>query len=235
MNGINILCTRLIQPSFIEQAGKAGIHIDQIEFIRTSYSITDHHAGLIQGIPDRANLVFTSTNAVEALSQLVHEANINLPKHCRVFCVDGRTSMSISTLFPGCEIAASAESAKALAEDILKHQVEQVYFICGNLRRDELPALLLQNGIQVTELELYKTYATPVKVDHHYDGLIFFSPSAVASFFSMNTITGSTACFAIGETTANAIRECTGNEIIVSDRPRQACIIASVITYYQNR
>lgn len=234
MKRINILSTRLILPALIEQAEGSGIQIDQKEFIRTTSLITPEKADIVQHISADTDLVFTSTNAVEALSKLVHEYNIHPGQH-RVFCVDGRTSLSINTLFPSFIITTAAETAQALAEEMLKHEVQQVCFVCGNLRRDELPAVLHQNGIAVTELELYRTETTPVKMEQHFDGLIFFSPSAVVSFFSLNKISAGTTCFAIGHTTANAIKKYTSNEIVVAAKPRQDNIISRVIKHYQSR
>lgn len=235
MKRITILSTRLIQPSLIEQAGSVGIDITQKEFIRTESLITAEKAAWVQQIPADANIVFTSTNAVETLSQMVHEYSISLPSSCRIFSVDGRTSVAINALFPSFSITATSESARGLAEEILKHQINQVYYACGNLRRDELPEMLQRHGIAVQELELYKTLQTPVNIQQDFDGLIFFSPSAVTSFFSVNNIAGGATCFAIGETTANAIRECTDNDIVTAAKPRQDNIISTIIKYYQSR
>lgn len=233
MKRINILSTRSIKWSLIEQAGRAGILIDQIEFIKTKPIISPEKIALIQNLPAYASLVFTSTNAVEAFSQLVHDHNINPGQH-RVFCVDGRTNDSINALFPSFVIAARSETARALALEILNHDIEKIYFICGNLRRDELPDILRQKGIAVEELELYKTEPTPIKIEQNYDGLIFFSPSAVSSFFSVNKIPADTTCFAIGETTANAIKVFSDNGIVVATKPRQENIISTIINHYQS-
>ena len=235
MKGIHILSTRLILHSLIELAGNAGIYIDQKEFIRTEPSLSPEKAASIEEIPARATLIFTSTNAVEALSRLVHEYNIQIPPHCKAFSVDGRTSTAINTLFPAFDIVATSETAKKLAEEIMAKGSGPLYYICGNLRRDELPALLCDKGIEVTELELYKTYPTPVTVEQTFDGIVFFSPSAASSFFSVNAISNTTICFAIGDTTANAIREYTNNDIVVASRPRQDSIVATIIKHFQSR
>lgn len=234
MKTIHILCTRPIQTSLIEQAASAGIQIDQKEFIRTEPLLSPEKAALVREIPDHAILVFTSTNAVEVLFKLVHEYNIKVPADCKVFSVDGRTSLALNALFPTFLPLATSENARALAEEILKHNIEQAYYICGNIRRDELPAILHANGISVREMELYRTESTPEKIDRTYDGVIFFSPSAVSSFFSVNKISPHTTCFAIGATTANAIREQTTNDIVTAAKPRQDNIIYMIIKHYQS-
>jgi uroporphyrinogen-III synthase len=232
---IHILSTRSIQTPLIEQAGSAGIQIDQKEFIRTEPFLSPDKAALVREIPEHATLVFTSTNAVEVLFKLVHEYDIPVPAHCNVFSVDGRTSLAINTLFPSFLPLATSENARALAEEMLKHDIKQAYYPCGNIRRDELPSILKARGISVREMELYRTEATPEKIERVYDGLIFFSPSAVSSFFSLNEIPPHTTCFAIGETTANAIREQTTNDIVIAAKPRQDNIISMIIKHYQSR
>jgi uroporphyrinogen-III synthase len=231
---IHILSTRPIQTSLIEQAGSVGIQIDQKEFIRTEPIMSPEKAALVQEIPDHATLVFTSTNAVEVLFKLVHEYKIALPANCKVFSVDGRTSLAINALFPTFLPLATSENARALAEEMLKHDIEQAYYFCGNIRRDELPAILQANGVSVREMELYRTEATPEKIDRIYDGVIYFSPSAVSSYFSVNEIPPHTTCFAIGETTATAIREQTTNDIVIAAKPRQDNIISMIIKHYQS-
>ncbi|HEX5668158.1 MAG TPA: uroporphyrinogen-III synthase, partial [Chitinophagaceae bacterium] len=68
-----------------------------------------------------------------------------------------------------------------------------------------------------------------------FDGIIFFSPSAVESFFSMNQISNNTICFAIGDTTANALKQHTNNRIMVAKNPRQEDVIAMVIDHFSTR
>jgi uroporphyrinogen-III synthase len=231
---ISILSTRPITNFLAEQAANTGVDIHQLEFIRTEPLLTSAKAALLREIPIQATLVFTSTNAVEALYQLTREYHIEMPAWSRAFCMEGRTRTSVSALFPTLTIAATAHSALDLAEEILRFKIPKVYFICGNLRRNELPELLKEKNIVVNELELYRTYDTPVKVDQDFDGLVFFSPSAVSSFFSMNQIPAITTCFAIGDTTARTIREFTSNAILVSDKPRQDNIISMIIKHYQS-
>jgi uroporphyrinogen-III synthase len=63
--------------------------------------------------------------------------------------------------------------------------------------------------------------------------VIFFSPSAVESFFSMNTVTASLPLFAIGQTTAAAIREHTNNPVVIAAEPDAALLIRQVIDHFE--
>jgi uroporphyrinogen-III synthase len=72
------------------------------------------------------------------------------------------------------------------------------------------------------------------KIVQHYQGILFFSPSAVTSFFSKNTIDRQTILFAIGETTAGTLRMYTDNTIITGSEPAQENLVNAMILYYQS-
>lgn len=131
---------------------------------------------------------------------------------------------------------ATANTARALAGTIIGHGVQEVVFFCGNRRRDELPRLLQEHGIGVHEITVYETRDIPAPALADPDAILFFSPSAVGSFFSVNSIGPKTVCFAIGSTTAAAIADYTDNKIITPelDRHSQDMIMASVEFYFQN-
>jgi len=94
---------------------------------------------------------------------------------------------------------------------------------------------LKNEGVDVREIVVYTTVKTPVKFDKDMDGIIFFSPSAVNSFFSVNHIKPQTVCFAIGQTTANALRESTGNEVIVSNSVSQEGMMKTMKIFFTQK
>ena len=149
----------------------------------------------------------------------------------------------------GC-IAGTGPSAAALADTIIAQwdnekqegnpgrvgdKFREVYFFCGDQRREELPEKLREQAIGVNELIVYSTIRTPHKVEQAYDGIVFFSPSAVHSFFPENSIPAGTVLFAIGQTTADTIRAYTLNQTILSGSPEKDALIRQVIDYYNNR
>ena len=63
------------------------------------------------------------------------------------------------------------------------------------------------------------------------DGILFFSPSGVESYFKLNSIKDET-CFCIGETTAEALENKKVKNIIISEKPSVESVITQVIEYY---
>jgi uroporphyrinogen-III synthase len=120
-----------------------------------------------------------------------------------------------------------------LASKIIHDGVTEIIFFCSNKRRDELPDILSEAGVRVYEIVVYETIETPF-ITEAVDGILFFSPSAVQSFFSMNQPGAGTVCFAIGETTAAAISERTSHQVITSEDPSQESMMARVESYFRN-
>ena len=94
---------------------------------------------------------------------------------------------------------------------------------------------LSQHEIEVTEVVVYETLETPKVVDKTYDGILFFSPSGVDSFFSNNSIDDKTILFAIGNTTAEAIKKYSDNKIIISDKTGKEMLITKAVEYFQTK
>ena len=66
------------------------------------------------------------------------------------------------------------------------------------------------------EVVVYETEETPSILTKDYEGILFFSPSAVHAFFSSNKPSKNTVLFAIGKTTEEAIRQHKGKKIVVA-------------------
>jgi uroporphyrinogen-III synthase len=216
----------------IGKAAVYGIRIKNTDFIRIEQLLIKANAEAIQSIQPGSELVFTSYNAVEGLFALIRKYKLRFPNDARVFSLDGKTKERIRELFPDAKIAATARNAATLAKKLLKHQAVRVVFFCGNLRRDDLPDLLIAENIDLTEIALYKTEASPIELEEKYDGYVFFSPSGVQSFFSLNTIDTRAVCFAIGETTAECLKAYTSIRSVVSDLPRQENMIKTIISHF---
>ena len=94
-----------------------------------------------------------------------------------------------------------------------------------------LPENLKKHGVQLEELIVYKTRLTPKKLDARPDAILFFSPTAVRSFFSLNELFPETAVFAMGTTTARALKENTGIPVIVSPEADKAYVLDMAMEY----
>ena len=95
----------------------------------------------------------------------------------------------------------------------------------------DLETQLNVEKIPLTIHEVYTTKQRPKKIAQQCDGILFFSPSAVHSFFSANTINTSTHCFCIGPTTARAVAQYT-NQYSVAKQPVEHQFFLSIRNYF---
>lgn len=229
-NRIAILCTRPINQTLADEAAHAGIDIDELSFIETEpiQSIAVQQE-IEQAFLQVTAVVFTSMNAVEAVA-FYQDGN---QPDWEIYSIGTTTNKLASKYFGAKRIAGTANDAASLATLIAEDRfTDEVIFFCGDQRRDELPAILRRNDIEVNEIVVYQTIAVPHKIDKTYHGILFFSPSAVTSFFQKNKLPAATILFAIGNTTANEIKKHTTNKIIVSDKPGKENLVSKMMEYF---
>ena len=217
-----------MKPAVIAEAENYGINVLGYNFIETKINVTPELSEAIENT--KKDIVFTSANAVYGyLKNTDGESASDL--HKRIFCLEGKTLIAARSI-PNSFIGGTATNATALAQLILTvTDVEEVSFICGNIRRDELPDILKYEYIDVEEIEVYETKLTGQLIEHDYSGVIFFSPSAIESFVNSNKLSDSTPCFCLGKTTASAAKLHTQN-IVVASEASQHSILESITTHY---
>jgi|TARA_B110000116_G_C16798739_1_gene568727 uroporphyrinogen-III synthase len=212
---IKLLSTKILSANNYQVIEKSGIIIDhynaidieKIEF--TFNSIID-------------NAIFTSKNAVEA----VLSKKIKI-KNC--YCVGEKTKLLL--LKNGQKVVKSEENASKLAIFIVKSaKNDKFWFFCGNKKRDELPKILTKNKIDFSTTEVYKTHLNYKKIDDKFNGILFFSPSAIQSYCHHNKIENETL-FTIGKTTASEA-ETHSKKIITSKSNSIEQVIDNAIKYF---
>lgn len=223
-----VLSTRPLAGSLIDEAAAKRVTIDVLPFIRTKLMEQEALTRQLEELTGRSLMaVFTSTNAIAAIEGREQP-------DWKVFCIGGATRRAVVARFGESAIVGTADSAKELAEVILRQEAAgELWFFCGDSRRGELPESLRAAGWVVQEVVVYRTILTPHRIDKRYDAIAFFSPSAVESFFSVNRIDPQVPLFAIGRTTAAALYEHCPNPVTISERPDEQTLIRQIITNSQ--
>ena len=171
------------------------------------------------------NVVITSKNGVEAIVTNCSKEELQFKN---IYCVGRRTKRLIENKIG--PVKHSEKNAKALAEYLVDYiDGTEVTYFCSNLRLDDLPSILSENNINVTEVEAYQTKFDAEKVDSGMDGALFYSPSTVQSFVSRNKAEG--IAFCIGESTAKEAR-LYFKEVKVAKVPTVESVIELVNEYY---
>ncbi|WP_276133135.1 uroporphyrinogen-III synthase [Polluticoccus soli] len=228
-SSVSILSTKTLEPRLIEKAAVEGIQIDCQPFIKIVPALTESVQQQIDKlVQSHAYVALTSVNAVVILSDYLGDKRLDWT----VFCISGQTLEAAKSRLNGVEILDCAETGEKLAAKIKTHsRVKELVFFGSNIRTPALAIGLAGSGISLREIFLYKTEQGPVKISKDYNGVLFFSPSAVNSFFSENGAGDKTTFFAIGTTTATALSG-YGDQVITSNEPSQESVINKLIEYY---
>lgn len=191
---IRLLSTKLLSPQEVEAFAALGFQVESLPLIRVQLSET------IEAFPQADFAIFTSRNAVEAVLK-VPTAKAQAPH--RAFCVGEKTRKRLEKA--GWEVIASFGYAQQLANYLVEQYASYSFvFFCGESRMETLPEQLKAHGMPCHECLTYTTELTPQKLHKPYDGLLFFSPSAVKSFLKENRFVGE-KIICIGSTTQGAI------------------------------
>lgn len=228
-NKIQILSTRPLDNAVIDKAAENNVIIDIMSFIKTEKFINaETDKRITELLKENITAIFTSMNAVDAVKKYVSTAPF-----WKIYCIGNTTKKLVMQVFGEERIAGFANNGEQLSEVILKDNLlEKVYLFCGDKRRNEIPDALKKNGVEVEEVLVYRTIETPNIIKKNYDGILFYSPSAVDSFFKKNTISDRTQLFAIGNTTANAIEQFSGRPVISSEIPGKENLVNLALNHF---
>jgi len=228
-NKVSILCTRPLNDQIIQKAAAQKIRIDTLPFIETNAVLSIETKEVLDTLSKKKiAAVFTSMNAVESVTR-------QLPciPSWKIYCMSGITKELAIQFFGHQATVITAKNAAALADEIIKEkEQEEIIFFCGDQHLQDLPEKLSQQHIPVKEMVVYTTIYTPSKIEKEYDGIVFFSPSAVHSYFSLNNSKEKQVFFSIGKSTTSAIQQYSNNLVITSDWPGKEQMADLVITYF---
>lgn len=215
----------------LQLAAAVGIHIQVVPFTRIVIRRDASLLTEIAALPDQdLTAVFTSRNAVAAAIQHL----TTLPKWS-IACIEGKTRLAAEQFFGKQAIVAAAADASRLAATLIRLKIKTVVFFCGDRRLDHLPEHLKTAGVAIQEIIVYHTEDLEANVQKDYNGILFFSPGAVTSFFKNHTLAPDCNLFAIGQTTAKTLATYTSNTIIISPRSDEGTMIRQVINYYNEK
>lgn len=169
------------------------------------------------------NAIITSKNAARAIIK----KQISI---AQCFCVGDHTANYMKTL--GFYVQETAHYGKDLANIIVaKYPKNEFVFFCGNKRREELPEILKEHQIKLKEATVYKTSLHTKNFRQEFDGILFFSPSAVQGFVAENSMKSAIA-FCIGDTTASEAKQHT-QDIIIATKPSIENVIVQVVKKFK--
>ena len=191
----NILSTKKLSTVQKDQLLQQGVCVVDYDAISVTFLDFD-----VPEVID--NAIFTSQQAVRSF--LEKSQGFLSIKNC--FCVGQKTKSLLEE--NGLKVIEIGQNAEELAKNIAKnYKKSDFYYFCGTIRREALPKALKREKISLFEVKTYKTALKTKKFDQKWDGILFFSPSGVASYISENKDQTNTHAFCIGQTTATSAKK----------------------------
>jgi uroporphyrinogen-III synthase len=215
-----ILATKKLTKKQKTVLSDANIGIETCNFIkikRLSFQLNTIHDFLI----------FSSKNAVKSILK----ANKKMFSEKKCFCVGSKTKKILEK--NGFVVVASAANAIELISIIDKQFPScSATFFCGNRRKDTITDYFISNNLVFNEVIVYETLFHPKKIAGVFDGILFFSPSAIISYSKFNTLT-TEICFCIGATTKDALLCDQKNTCVLPNEPTIEAVLNAVIDFYK--
>ena len=213
-----VLSTKKLLPNQRELLLNAGVSF--VEYNAISISSIDFD------IPQKIeNVIITSQNGASFFIDKMKKHPLFEEKaRLRCYAVGEKTTSLLEK--NGYTVIQTSPNGIALGNYIIEnHNTDTFHYFCAKQRREELPALLKQAQIPCNEIVTYKTHLNEQSFIQEFDGVLFYSPSAVNAFAKANTINNA---FCIGHTTATEAKKHT-KHVIVSNATTIESTIAKAI------
>ncbi len=218
-------------------AEKYDLKIDFRPFIQVEpVTIKDFRQQKID-ILDHTAVIFTSRNAVDHFFNICKELKIEMPADMKYFCISEQTSNYLQKyiVIRKRKIFTGSRTAADLIEILKKHKNEKYIFPCSNIRRDDIPNFLGENGYQYSEAIIYRTVAADLSdlANVNYDVIAFYSPSGINSLFVNfpEFKQNKTRIAAFGPTTAKAVKDAELNLDIQAPLPNAPSMTGALELY----
>lgn len=199
---------------YYDIAEKYGVKIDFRPFIKVESLSAKEFRQQKVSILDHTAVIFTSRHAIDHFFHLCTELRVAVPETMKYFCVTEAVALYIQKYvqYRKRKIFFGANGKmEDLIPSIVKHKTENYLVPMSDVHNDDVKNLLDKNGIQHTEVVMYRTVSNDFTEgeEFDYDMLVFFSPAGVSSLkknfpnFAQNDIKIGT----FGSTTAQAVRD----------------------------
>ena len=222
---MKLLSTKIVSKKFRDLLIKNNYQIDEKSFIKILPCKSKSNIFVSE------NIIFTSKNAVKII--LKNSLIKNKLTNKNVFCVGKSTAELI--IKNNLNLIKSEDNSKNLSKFILanfKSSKNSFTYFSGKKRLQELENNLKKNSINIITHEVYDTFLTPIKINDLYDGVIFYSPSAVKSFFKGKNSLNNTYGFCIGNTTAKELNNYS-NRFSVAKSNSEENMLESINKYFK--
>ena len=158
---------------------RSFIHVEGVpskEFRLQKINLLDYNA-----------VIFTSRNAVDHYFRAAEELRVKVPDDMKYFCISESTAFYLQKyiVYRKRKIFFGQQTFADLISVLKKHKECKFLLPSSDILRQNIPALLDENGFDYQIATLYRTVCSDLSdlKDVNYDVLVFFSPSGIKSLY----------------------------------------------------
>ena len=172
---------------FSDLANKFKLKVDFRSFIHVEGVESQEFRQNRINLEEFSAVIFTSRMAVDHYFRIASETRFAVPDDMKYFCISEQTANYLQKyiVVRKRKVFVGERTAQDILDVIKKHKNEKYLFPCSNIRKDDIPSFMNDNGYNFTEAIIYKTVAADLSDldDVLYDVIAFFSPSGINSLF----------------------------------------------------
>lgn len=218
--------------AYAQALGAIGYAVVQVPALSFTFTQPDRLRACLGAADAFGGLICTSPRAVHAITEATGAAALSPWRIKRSYAVGPATAEALAALglAPEQPLAGTGE---ALAEQIIQAPPAPLplLFLCGNRRREVLPAMLTAAGIAWQEQQVYATHEqTDVSLPEGPSPawVVSFSPSGIPALQALLSEAPDACIAAIGPTTASALQACGLPVSAVAARPSPEGLAAAL-------
>ncbi len=202
-----------VNSPYLKLSERYNVKIDFRPFIQVEAVPVKEFRKQKVDILQHTAVIFTSRHSVDHFFQICLELKLEMPADMKYFCISDQTSNYLQKyiVIRKRKIFTGLKDTKDLLEIIKKHKNEKFIFPCSDIRKNDIPDFLTDNGFHFTEALMYQTVAANLSdlKNVYYDILAFFSPSGINSLLINfpDFVQNNTRIAAFGPTTAKAVKD----------------------------
>ncbi len=188
---------------------------------------------------DFSGIIFTSRNSIDHFFRICDELRVKMSQETKFFCTSEAIALYLQkyTQYRKRKVFfGDMNNNKELRMLLIKHKdATRFLYICGEVRKDEIPSFMSANGFNYSEGVMYRTVAKDLRhIDiTKYDMLILFSPTGIHSLlhnfpkFRQENL----RIAAYGKTTSQAVIDTKLKLHIMAPLPHAPTIITALENY----
>ena len=225
---------------YFRLASKFGLELSFRKFIQVEGISLNEFRKLGVKPLDFSAIIFTSRVAVDHLFRLLNEMRIEMPADTKYFCVGEATSKYLQKyiVIRKRKLYVGERKSMDLLPFLEKHHKEKFLFPCSNVHRRELPDLMREKGMDVTEAPIFQTVASDLSnlSARKFDLICFFSPAGIKSLYKNfpKFEQGETKIAVFGPTTAKEAMTAGLNINIEAPKPYAPSMTAAIEHYLKH-